>query len=50
MTGFLNLGNEFGFKCHLCGNVVTKEERSLLGVGGGLERDGIVKPFSDVLQ
>lgn len=34
MTGFLNLGNEFGFKCHLCGNVVTKEERSLLGVGG----------------
>lgn len=40
MTGFLNLGNEFGFKCHLCGNVVTKEERSLLGVGGDWKEMG----------
>lgn len=50
VTGFLNLGDEFDFKCQLCGNLVTKEERRLLGVGGTGKRWGIVKPYSGMLQ
>lgn len=37
VTGFINLGDEFDFKCQLCGNLVTKEERRLLGEGNWKE-------------
>lgn len=40
VTGFLNLGDEFDFKFQLCGNLVTKEERRLLGVGGDWKEMG----------